>query len=81
LSASAAGSALLQAQISSTQIDRVPANDSAAATVSVTTGVAPAAQSNSSGGGGGGGGTGAGLLALLLATLGMKKLQRRPVAH
>jgi hypothetical protein len=82
LTANAAGSALLQAQVSSNQIDRVPSNDSAAATVSVTTGVLPAAQSSSSGGGGGGGGgMGAGFLALLLATLGLKKLQRRPVAR
>ncbi|MDY6946077.1 MAG: M12 family metallo-peptidase [Pseudomonadota bacterium] len=82
LTASAPGNTLLQAQISSSQLDRVPSNDSAAATVSVTNEVLPAAQSTSSGGGGGGGGgTGAGFLALLIATLGMKKLQRRPIAR
>jgi hypothetical protein len=80
LTASTVGSAVLQAQISSSQIDPVASNDSAAATINVTSAPLPVAQSNSSGGGGGGT-TGAGFLALLLAALGLKNFQRRPAAR
>jgi hypothetical protein len=77
LTASSAGSALLQAQISSNQIDPVKNNDTSATTVSVTNS-ALSAQTTSSGGGGGGGAAGPGLLALLFGVLGLKNLQRRP---
>ncbi len=81
LNAATAGSAALQAQISSAQIDTVAANDTATATVSVTGSTMSATQSASpSGGGGGGGGGGAagpGLLALLLGVFALKKRQTR----
>lgn len=77
LSAATTGSAALQAQISSGQIDPVGANNTAAATVDVT-GSAMSAQSASSGGGGGGGAAGPGLLALLLGVLGLKNRPVRP---
>lgn len=71
LTASTAGSAVLQAQISSGQVDKVSNNDTAAATVSVTSIAASATQSGSSGGGGGGAAN-PGLLALLFAALALK---------
>lgn len=85
LTANTTGSAVLHAEVSSSQLDPVATNDTAQATVSVTSAVVPAAQSRS-GGGGGGGGTGAGFLALLLAALGLKSsglknLKRRPLAR
>ncbi|MBL8271675.1 M12 family metallo-peptidase [Steroidobacter sp.] len=76
LTASTAGSAVLQAQISSGQVDKVTNNDTAAATVSVTSVSATATQSGSSGGGGGGS-TSPGLLALLFGALALKNRQRR----
>lgn len=80
LSAATTGSSALQAQISSGQIDPVGANNTAAATISVTGSVMSATQSASSGGGGGGGGAaGPGLLALLLGVLGLKNRRPRPI--
>lgn len=79
LTASIAGNSVLQAQISSIQIDPDASDNTATTTVSVST-VAVPAQSRSSGGGGGGS-TGPGLLALLLAALGLKNLQRRTLAR
>nr|WP_298718269.1 M12 family metallo-peptidase [uncultured Steroidobacter sp.] len=72
LTATAPGAGTLQARISSAQIDPVPANDTAAATISITGSVMSSAQSSSSGGGGGGGAAGPGLLALLLGLLALK---------
>lgn len=79
LTASATGSGLLQAQISSRQIDPNPSNDTASTTISVTAAALPASQSSS--GGGGGGNAGMGLLALLLGALGLKAFQRRASAR
>lgn len=79
LTAATSGSKTLQARVSSNQIDPVSVNDTAATTVAITSVALPTAtQSGSSGGGGGT--TGPGLLALLLAVLGLKNLQRRPLA-
>ncbi len=82
LKANNTGSTVLQAQISSGQIDPVTTNDTATSSISVTGSVMSATQSaDSAGGGGGGGGGGAagpGLLALLLGALGLKNRQTRP---
>jgi hypothetical protein len=77
LTAAAAGSAVLQAQLSSGQIDPVAANDSAETTVSVTGSTMSAAQSPAAGGGGGGA-AGPGFLALLFGLLCLKNLQPGP---
>lgn len=77
LTASTAGSAVLQARISSSQIDPVAANDSAETTVSVSGSSMSAAQSPAAGRGGGGA-AGPGFLALLLCLLCLKSLQPVP---
>jgi hypothetical protein len=75
LVASTDGNAVLQARIAGSYVDPVAGNDSASATVNVTT---PAATRQSTSSGGGGGSSSASLLWALLALLGMKNLQRRP---
>lgn len=77
LTAISAGSAMLQAQISSAQIDPVAANDTANTTVSVT-GPAMSAAQSSSASGGGGGAAGPGFLALLFGLLCLKSAQPNP---
>jgi hypothetical protein len=77
LAAATTGSTVLQAQISSAQIDPVAANDTANTTVSVTGSTMSAAQSSPSSGGGGGA-AGPGFLALLFGLLCLKNLQPSP---
>lgn len=69
------GSVLLEARIAGGHVDPVAGNDTASATVSVTTKATSSSQSTSSGGGGGS--TGGPLLLALLSLLGFKNLQRR----
>ena len=79
LTAASAGNAVLQAQVSSGQIDPTPLNNRAVTTVSVNGSAMSAAQSSpSSSGGGGGGAAGPGFLALLLGLLCLKNLQPAP---
>ncbi|MFC4310639.1 M12 family metallo-peptidase [Steroidobacter flavus] len=77
LKATTTDNAVLQAQISSGQIDPVAANNTATTTVTVTGSAMSATQTANSGGGGGGGAAGFGLLALLLGVLGLKNRQAR----
>lgn len=79
LTASGMGNKLLQARVSSNQLDPSPGNDTASATINITAVTQPASQSSS--GGGGGGSAGAGWLALLLGALGLKTFQRRASAR
>jgi hypothetical protein len=76
LTANGTGSTMLQASISSEQIDPVAANDTATTIVDVTGSTMSAAQSSSSGGGGGA--AGPGFLALLFGLLCLKNLQPNP---
>jgi hypothetical protein len=73
LVASTDGNAVLEARIGGGYIDPVAGNDTASATVAVTT---PAATLQSSSSGGGGGSSSASLLWALLALLGVKNFQR-----
>jgi hypothetical protein len=74
LVASTDGNALLQARIAGGYVDPIVGNDTAAATINVTT---PGTSRQSTGSGGGGGSFGGTLLWALLALFGMKNLQRR----
>jgi hypothetical protein len=74
LIASTDGNAVLQARIGGGYVDPVAGNDTASATVNVTT---PAASRQSTTSGGGGGSSSGSLLFALLALLGIKNLQRR----
>lgn len=71
LTATTAGDSTLSARISSSQADPTPSNDTASAVISASGPARPMAQSHS---GSGGGTTGPGLLALLLAILGLKSV-------
>jgi hypothetical protein len=77
LTAGADGNALLEARIDGDYFDLATTNDTATATVNVTT---PGATRQSTSAGGGGGSTGWPLLWALLALFGMKNLQRRRTA-
>jgi hypothetical protein len=74
LVASTDGNALLQARIAGGYVDPIVGNDTAAATINVTT---PGISGQSTGSGGGGGSFGGTLLWALLALFGMKNFQRR----
>jgi hypothetical protein len=74
LIASTDGSAVLQARVAGSYVDPVAGNDTASATVNVTT---PAPTRQAASAGGGGGSSSGSLLFALLALLGMKNLQRR----
>lgn len=78
VSAPSAGTLLLRAGISGRYVDPVAGNDTAEATVSVTSTLSTTSQSGS---GGGGGSAGLSLLSTLLALLSLKHLRSRARPH